>query len=44
LRNYERRRSNLLEALELDEFDKDEMLDYLNNLKHLRNQDEIKLD
>ena len=34
-RNYEQRRSNLLEALELGEFDKDEVLDRLNNIKRL---------
>lgn len=43
LRNYEKRRSNLLEAIELDEFDKDEILDRLNNLKRLRTEDEAKL-
>lgn len=36
LRNYERRRSNLLEAMELGEFEKDEILDRLNNIKRLR--------
>jgi len=44
LRSYKRRQSNLLEALEFDEFGKDQVLDYLNNLEHLRNQDETKLD
>lgn len=43
LRKYEQRRSNLLEALELGEFEKDEVLDRLNNLKSLRDEDEIKL-
>jgi len=44
LRNYERRRSNLLEAMELGEFDKDEILDRLNTIKRLRREDETKLD
>lgn len=43
LRNYEQRRSNLLGALELDEFEKDEILDRLNNLKSLRREDELRL-
>jgi len=43
LRNYDHRRSNLLEAMELGEFDKDEILDRLNNLKLLRHEDEAKL-
>ena len=43
LRKYEQRRSNLLEALELGEFEKDEVLDRLNNLKRLRKEDEVKL-
>jgi len=43
LRNYEKRRSNLLEAMELDEFERDEILDRLNNLKRLRTEDEAKL-
>ncbi len=41
--NYEQRRSNLLEAMELGEFEKDEILDRLNNLKNLRHEDETKL-
>jgi hypothetical protein len=43
LRNYEQRRINLLQALELGEFEKDEILDRLNNLKRLRHEDEAKL-
>jgi site-specific DNA recombinase len=43
LRNYEQRRTNLLQALELGEFGKDEVLDRLNNLKRLRHEDEAKL-
>jgi len=43
LRNYERRRSNLLEAMELGEFEKDEILNRLNNIKRLRHEDEAKL-
>ncbi len=43
LRNYEQRRSNLLEALELGEFEKDEVLDRLNKLKGLRSEDELRL-
>ncbi len=43
LRNYELRRSNLLEALELGEFNKNEVLDRLNNLKRLRYEDDMKL-
>ena len=43
LLNYEKRRSNLLEAMELDEFSKNEILDRLNNIKHFRIEDEIKL-
>lgn len=43
LRNYERRRSNLLEAMELGEFRKNEILDRLNNIKHLRRETEIQL-
>jgi site-specific DNA recombinase len=43
LHNYEKRRSNLLEAMELGEFEKDEVLDRLNNLKRLRQEDEAKL-
>ncbi len=43
LRTYERRRTNLLQAMELGEFEKDEILDRLNNLKNLRHEDETKL-
>ena len=43
LLNYEKRRSNLLEAKELGEFGKNEILDRLNNIKHFRIEDEIKL-
>lgn len=43
LRNYELRRIHLLEALELGEFGKDEVLDRLNNIKRLRHEDELKL-
>ena len=43
LNNYKQRKSNLLEAMELGEFDKDEILDRLNNLKRLRHEDEAKL-
>ena len=43
LRNYEQRRANLLQALELGEFGNDEVLDRLNNLKRLRREDERKL-
>ena len=43
MRNYEQRRSNLLQALELGEFSNDEILDRLNNLKRLRREDEAKL-
>jgi site-specific DNA recombinase len=43
LRNYEQRRANLLQAMELGEFGKDEILDRLNNLKRLRHEDEAKL-
>jgi hypothetical protein len=43
LQNYKQRRSNLLEALELGEFDKNEVLDRLNSLKYLREQNELKL-
>jgi len=43
LRNYEQRRTNLLQAMELGEFEKDEILDRLNNLKHLRIEDGTKL-
>lgn len=43
LRNYEQRRSNLLGAMELGEFEKNEILDRLNNIKRLRTEDEAKL-
>jgi site-specific DNA recombinase len=43
LRKYEQRRSNLLNAMELGEFEKDEVLDRLNNIKRLRHEDEIRL-
>ena len=43
LSRYEQRRKNLLEALELGEFGKDEVLDRLNNLKRLRHEEEAKL-
>lgn len=43
LRNYEQRRNNLLGAIELGEFDKDEILDRLNKIKHLRTEDAAKL-
>ncbi len=43
LNNYEQRRSNLLEAMELGEFGKDEILDRLNKIKRLSNEDEAKL-
>jgi len=43
LRKYEQRRSNLLEALELGVFGKDEVLDRLNNLKRLQHEDEARL-
>jgi site-specific DNA recombinase len=43
LRECDRRRSNLLPAIEIDGFDKDEILDRLNNLKQQRGQDEERL-
>jgi len=43
LLKYDRRRSNLLEAFELGEFDKDEILDRLSKLKILRSEDESKM-
>lgn len=43
LKNYGQRRINLLEAMELGEFDKDEILDRLNNIKRLRHEDELRL-
>jgi site-specific DNA recombinase len=42
--NYERRRENLLEAMELGEFNKDEILDRLNRLKRTHLEDENRLD
>ena len=44
LSNYEQRRSNLLEAMEPGEFEKNEILDRLNNIKHLHQEDEAKLE
>ncbi|MCX6003824.1 MAG: zinc ribbon domain-containing protein [Chloroflexi bacterium] len=43
LHNHEHRRRNLLEAMELGEFGKDEILDRLNNIKRLRHEDEVRL-
>jgi hypothetical protein len=43
MNNYQLRRRHLLEAMELGEFEKDEILDRLNNIKHPRHEDEIKL-
>lgn len=43
MNNYRLRRSNLLEAMELGEFEKDEILDRLNNIKRLSHEDETKL-
>ena len=43
LYEYDKRRNNLLGAMELGEFDKDEILDRLNNLKLLRSEDETRL-
>ncbi len=43
LRNYDERRRNLLEAMELGEFEKNEILDRLNKVKRLQVDDEIKL-
>jgi chromosome segregation ATPase len=43
IKKYEQRKKNLLEAMELGEFEKDEILDRLNNLKRLRIEDENKL-
>ena len=42
LRSYEWRRTNLLPAMELAEFEKDEILDRLNNLRRLRHDDETR--
>lgn len=44
LKGYEKRRDNLLQAIEWDEFTQDEILDRLNNLKSQRLEDEKKLD
>jgi hypothetical protein len=43
LPKYEERKTNLLQAMELGEFGKDEILDRLNNIKRLRHDDESKL-
>ncbi len=43
MHNYEKRRINLLEAMELGIFGRDEILDRLNKIKHARHEDEIKL-
>jgi site-specific DNA recombinase len=43
LHKYEQRRSNLLEAMELGEFDKNEILDRLSNIKRLRHEGEARL-
>jgi septal ring factor EnvC (AmiA/AmiB activator) len=43
VRSYEQRRANLLQAIEWDEFTKDEILDRLNNLRRQRLEDETKL-
>ena len=43
LEQYERRRSNLLEAMELGEFSRDEILDRLNKIKHLAIEDTKRL-
>jgi hypothetical protein len=43
LRNYEARRHNLLDAMELGEFQKNEILDRLNKIKRLQTDDESKL-
>ena len=43
LRQLDQRRSNLLEAMELGEFDKDEILDRLGNLKRMRQDEDKKL-
>jgi site-specific DNA recombinase len=42
-KEYKKRRTNLLEAMELGEFEKDEILDRLNKLKLLTNENETKL-
>ena len=43
LHNYEHRRSNLLEAMEFGEFEKDEVLDRLNSIKHLCQENKFRL-
>ncbi len=43
IRDYDRRKSNLLQAIEWGEFEKDEILDRLNTLRGLYHQDETKL-
>jgi hypothetical protein len=43
LAEYNKRRSNLLEAIELGEFDKDEILDRLSKLKLIHGEDETRL-
>ncbi len=43
LANYQQRRTNLLEAMELGEFKKDEILDRLNKIKRLSSEDEARL-
>lgn len=43
LRQLEQRRSNLLEAMELGEFDEDEILDRLGNLKRMYQDEDQKL-
>jgi len=43
LRNYDERRRNLLDAMELGEFQKNEILDRLNKIKRLQTDDETKL-
>lgn len=43
LKNYEQRKANLLQALELGEFSHDMVLDRVNNLKRLRHEDETRL-
>jgi site-specific DNA recombinase len=43
LRNYVERRRNLLDAMELGEFQKNEILDRLNKIKRLQTDDEAKL-
>jgi hypothetical protein len=43
LLNYEQRRKNLLDAMEMGEFNKDEILDRLNKIKILQPEDEVRL-